>query len=176
MITKKQTAIVLAVFIFWIALSAIFKLPYFAQIASKISLFQKDINVCYVCGREIHENMGVILNTEKNGKIEACCPECATHYEDEKGDKVLGMTVTDYYSGRKIDSEDAFYVVGGNLSPCCKVDIKRSQSGETFQISYDRCLPTVFSFENRSNALKYQKEHGGNIATTDMLPKKEMRK
>ncbi len=113
--------------------------------------------------------MGVILDTESNGKIEACCPECAIHYEEEISDKVLDMTVSDYYSGNMIDSKDAFYIMGGDLSPCCKTDTKRSQSGETFQKSFDRCLPTVMSFENRLNALKYLKKHGGKIATFAMI-------
>jgi len=117
--------------------------------------------------------MGVILNTESNGEIEACCPQCAIHYEEEENDKVLEMTITDYYSGMMVDSEDAFYVKGGDLSPCCKVDVKRSQSGESFQKAYDRCLPTVISFENRKNALKYLKKHGGIISTFSMISKQK---
>lgn len=116
--------------------------------------------------------MGVILNTKTNGKVEACCPQCATHYEEDTGDKVLDMLVTDYYTGKLIDSKNAFYVIGGNLSPCCRQKLERSKSGEIFQTDYDRCLPTIIAFETRKNALKYLRVHGGKIATYSLISKR----
>ena len=60
-------------------------------------------------------------------------------------DKAKRAVTPDFKTGRLIDAKHAFYVVANDHVVCC--------------------YPSTFSFENDEEALRFQKQHGGEIMT-----------
>ena len=120
---------------------------------------------CSLCGREVHEDMAANLTFKDGESATACCLECAMRYEAQTGKRAKDISVTDFYSAKVIDSKNAFFVTGSNLSPCCKKDIMRAPEGQALYLKYDRCLPSIIAFEKKEDAMKYMTEHGGTSKT-----------
>jgi hypothetical protein len=122
---------------------------------------------CQICGRDVPRQTGFRLETS-GGTVVACCPTCAMHYMLHHPGTVRQAMATDFTSGRTIPAATAYYDEGGDVQYCTAhhPSVERGQLGVSTRV-YDRCLPTLVAFKERSEAEAYQKLHGGRVLTYD---------
>jgi nitrous oxide reductase accessory protein NosL len=105
---------------------------------------------CNVCGMPLTKYYKTNHATEfKNGhKEQYCSIHCQAQIHEEHEDKIKNIQVVDTNSLKFIDAKSAFYVVGsskaGTMSPVSK-----------------------YAFSTKDEAVKFQKEFGGEIHTFD---------
>ena len=105
---------------------------------------------CNVCGMHLTKYYKTSHATEfKNGhKEQYCSLHCQAQIHEEHEDKIKNIQVVDTNSLKLIDAKTAFYVVGsskeGTMSPISK-----------------------YAFSSKNDALKFQKDFGGEIHTFD---------
>jgi hypothetical protein len=121
--------------------------------------------VCPVCQREECKAMAFRV-TLANGKvIETCCPRCGLHYVEAMKEPARGYAATDFTTGRWIDATKATYVSDSDVKGCAMPSARRDAQGCCMYVAYDRCLPSLVAFADRSAALAFQKQHGGDVQT-----------
>ena len=120
-------------------------------------------NFCNICNRPIHAGMSFLVQTDGHTE-HACCPRCGMHYAVIHRDKAMKVWATDLDSGEAIPAETAYYDEGGNINYCAAHGeaVQRGTEGVSVR-DYDRCLPTLVAFKNRTEAESYQKQHGGRV-------------
>ncbi|HEY4492986.1 MAG TPA: nitrous oxide reductase accessory protein NosL [Acidobacteriota bacterium] len=126
---------------------------------------------CPLCEREIHQGMQVKL-THNHIPMQACCMACALTYKAQT-ENVEIESATDFLSETSIEPWNAFYVVASDISPCIqdpKVQKFIREPHAALHACYDRCEPGILAFRSRSEAQKFQKEHGGYIRQFKDLP------
>ncbi len=127
--------------------------------------------VCQVCRRPLHSETFYRVTLEDGTVRQVCCPRCGLHFQAGRTDVASAQT-TDYSSGELIAAEEAVYVENSSVMLCCKLDkLTRDRSGGRYELEWDRCLPSLVSFRERGDAVRFQQEHGGTLATFAALKK-----
>lgn len=127
---------------------------------------------CPLCNREIHQHMGVSI-THNSIPLKTCCMSCALTFQIQEKNVEI-KTATDFLTNTAIDPKPATYVVGSDVSPCTmdwKVNKAIREPHSTMYACYDRCEPPILAFSQKSDAEKFQKEHGGHLEVFDGLVK-----
>ncbi len=121
--------------------------------------------LCPVCERPIHRATSYFVTLEDGKTVELCCPRCGLRFQQNGGD-VQSVQVTDYDSGKRLDPDEAVYVEGSSVHPCCtQEEIMKDQAGMEYERTWDRCLPSVIAFASRDAAVRFRAEHGGQVRT-----------
>jgi nitrous oxide reductase accessory protein NosL len=118
-----------------------------------------------------HESKTIVLVEGKPTPQRACSITCALSYQRTTGKKVRFLQVTDLFSGKTLDPQKAFYVIGSDVNPC------EEHSKNTFlsefrtplYLDWSRYTPTVLAFATREDAERFRKEHGGRIVSSSIL-------
>jgi len=125
---------------------------------------------CWVCQREIHASVRAVLTLPNGGRITACCPRCALHYQTESGKRAVEITVTDHEGGGMLPLRRAFLVEGSDETPCTHHAPMTDPSGGPMQICYDRCMPSLIAFHDDAAARAFVAVHGGTVFAPGKFP------
>ena len=101
---------------------------------------------CAMCGKPNSERTIFIVNLENGEQKRACCVHCGLMIQSQTKNVWQSLT-TDYLHGHKISANQAFYLLGSDLSICC--------------------VPSILSFGSQKEAEKFRKGFGGRIANID---------
>lgn len=123
---------------------------------------------CDVCYRPLHAETYYRIHSADGTVLDVCCPRCGLRYQAGRDD-VVRTEVTDFDSKALLDAADAFYVEGSPVHFCSHAHIEEDRSGTQFEVSYDRCLPSLIAFESRTAAVGFVRQNGGVIKTMDEL-------
>jgi hypothetical protein len=118
---------------------------------------------CWVCQREIHPQVAATLTLGNGKKVPACCPRCALHYQEEPGNRVRRITVSDYAGNGTLPLSEAFLVEGSDETPCVHHPAVMDESKSPMQVCFDRCMPSLIAFRTRETAQRFQSDHGGTL-------------
>lgn len=125
---------------------------------------------CPLCERDVHRGMEVKV-THNRIPMQTCCMACALTFQKQTKNVEI-KSATDFISGNPVDARNAFYLTGSDVSPCIqdpKVQKFIREPHSALHACYDRCEPGILAFRSRSDAEKFQKEHGGFIREYDRL-------
>ena len=99
-------------------------------------------NDCELCRREISERTN-FLYLFSTGKTAAyCCPHCGLAQLNANS-SATAVFATDFLFGTLIDAYSAVYLVNSRINLCCS--------------------PSILCFQNRPDALDFQKGFGGEV-------------
>jgi hypothetical protein len=119
---------------------------------------------CWVCRREVHSQVRAVLTLANGKSVTACCPRCALHYEEEPGNRVKGIRVTDHATHRPLALQRSYLVEGSDETPCVHEHPPMMDDSRTpMQVCYDRCMPSLIAFATADGARAFMKEHGGTL-------------
>ncbi len=116
-----------------------------SKVFNNLAQKKKSFDHCSVCSTKMagHENTLFSVLTKDKKRIVACCGHCGLFMSSKLGDKIKRGFTTDFKTGKRIDSEKAYYVVNNKMVLCC--------------------FPSTISFAHEKDAQNFQKEHGGEI-------------
>ena len=101
---------------------------------------------CMLCRRMVPERTRFIFS-EANGEINtACCPHCGVSQLAGQSSSAH-VFATDFLYGTLVSASTAIYVIGSQVRLCC--------------------APSVLSFENREDAVRFQTGFGGEVMNLD---------
>ncbi len=125
----------------------------------------EDAQLCQACRRPLHSETSYQVTLENGDVKKLCCPRCGLHFQTGRDD-VAGARTTDYPTGKLIAADQAFYVENSSVMLCCSLDkLQRDRSGGQYGLRWDRCLPSLVSFEKREEAERFLQERGGALKT-----------
>jgi hypothetical protein len=126
---------------------------------------------CWICQREVHDPVRTTLTLESGKNVVACCPRCALHYDEEPGNRVRSIRVTDYAGGSGLPFSDAYLVEGSDEAPCMRTHAAAAdESKSPLQVCYDRCMPSLIAFKEATAARAFVEEHGGTLYQPGTFP------
>jgi hypothetical protein len=85
------------------------------------------------------------------------------HFQTTNANRVRAAWATDYATGEKIGSEHAFYVEGSDLMTCCSATPLKRELERTYELVWDRCLPSLIAFKTQAEAQQFRQQHGGRL-------------
>jgi DeoR family transcriptional regulator, copper-sensing transcriptional repressor len=97
---------------------------------------------CAMCNRPVPERSAVIMQSQRLGRMIACCPHCGVSLLERNTPADL-MLVTDFLYCQMVSANDASYVVGSDVASCCR--------------------PGVLAFAGPDVAVRFQRGFGGEI-------------
>jgi nitrous oxide reductase accessory protein NosL len=119
--------------------------------------------VCAVCQREECKAMAFRVTLDNGKTLETCCPRCGMHYVESMKQPARSLEATDFATGHWIDATKATFVSGSDMKGCAMPSARRDAQGCCLYVAYDRCLPSLVAFVDRSAAVEFQKQHGGDV-------------
>ncbi|MGH9750794.1 MAG: hypothetical protein ACRD6R_12825 [Candidatus Polarisedimenticolia bacterium] len=125
---------------------------------------------CWVCEREVHDEVRATLVLANGRKVPACCPRCALHYRHERGEALRDIEVTDHGGGGRLPLGAAFLVEGSDLTPCLEHHPVVDERRVPMQVCYDRCMPSLIAFAAGTQARAFIEEHGGALHAPGSAP------
>ena len=125
---------------------------------------------CDVCYRPLHAETYYRIHATDGTALDVCCPRCGLRYQAGRED-VARTEVTDFETKALFDAEDAFYVEGSPVHFCSHAHVEEDRTGTQYEVSYDRCLPSLVAFQSREAAVRFARQNGGVIKTMDELLK-----
>lgn len=118
---------------------------------------------CQVCARPIHTGQEYTLRLADGTHEHTCCPRCGLHFQLARPRHVQAAWATDYATAAKIEAQRAVYVEGSRLMTCCSTPPLKRELEVTYQLVWDRCLPSLIAFESPTEAQRFQQRYGGRI-------------
>lgn len=125
---------------------------------------------CWVCDREIHAGVVATITLADGRQVHACCPRCALHYQEEPGNEVRRITVTDFAGGGVVPFASAYFVEGSDETPCLHHPPLVDETRNPLRICYDRCMPSLVAFRSADAARAFMADHGGTLLAPGALP------
>jgi hypothetical protein len=123
---------------------------------------------CEVCYRSVHEVTLYQIHLEDGTRQQACCPRCGLRFQTGRTD-VASVEVTDFDSGERFDALDALFVENSSVNLCHSKLLEEDRSGVQYQLTWDRCLPSLIAFKDREAAEAFRRDYGGVIKTYEEL-------
>jgi len=121
-------------------------------------------DMCDVCYRPLHGGMSYRIYLTNGESVEVCCPRCGLRFQEGRSD-VARAEVTDFYTRQPVAADQAFYVENSSMHPCSHSTVHEDRSGTQYEVSWDRCLPSLVGFRSRAGAVEFQEQYGGVIET-----------
>ncbi len=103
-------------------------------------------DVCAMCNKSISERTVFIVQYETGEQKRACCAHCGLMIQSQSKDAWQSLTA-DYLYGHMVSANQAFYVMGSEISICC--------------------VPSILSFGSQHDAEKFKKGFGGSLVNMD---------
>jgi len=118
--------------------------------------------MCYACQRPIHAHSRTVASV--NGRAKTfCCPACALSEREQEGRPVRIAELTSFLTGAKLAPNDAYVVKGSDVNLCAHAHEMIDADKRTAGVLYDRCSPSLIAFGQRSEAMEFAREHGGEV-------------
>ena len=118
--------------------------------------------MCYACQRPIHAHSRTVAVVKGHQRL-FCCPACALSEHEQEGQPVRIAELTSILTGAKLSPNDAYVVKGSDVNMCAHahemIDADKRPAG----VLYDRCSPSLLAFGQRSEAVQFAHEHGGEV-------------
>lgn len=124
---------------------------------------------CYV--KMSHDARVMILVEGESTPKMACSITCVLNYNRTTGKEIKFLRVSDFNSGNFLNPQEAFYVIGSDVNPFDKYlhSNRFSQSRTPIYLDWSRYTPTALAFASKEDAEKFQRDHGGRVATSSIL-------
>lgn len=128
-------------------------------------MFHDPAPVCSICNRPILDATTCTVTLVKGDVVPLCCPRCTMRFEQDRDD-VKSTEVSDFYSGEKLPITGAVYVEGSQVHPCCDhKGVQMDRSGAQYEMTWDRCLPSLIAFKSPEDASEFSLMYGGKVRT-----------
>ena len=101
---------------------------------------------CMLCRRSVPERTRFIFSAPSGEITTACCPHCGVSQLAGESSSAH-VFATDFLYGTLVGASSASYVIGSQVRLCC--------------------APSVLSFENLEDALRFQTGFGGEVMSLD---------
>jgi hypothetical protein len=123
---------------------------------------------CYACRRPIHAHSRTLALV--NGRLRLfCCPACALSEHEQEGKPIKVTQLTSFLTGATLSPDSAYVVKGSDVNMCAETHGIINAEKRPVDVHYDRCAPSLLAFAQRSEAVEFVREHGGEV-----LPFKEV--
>jgi hypothetical protein len=117
---------------------------------------------CYACQRPIHAHSRTVAVANGRSRL-FCCPACALSEHEQEGKPVRITELTAFLTGAKLSPGDAYVVKGSDVNMCAHVHGTIDADKRPAGVLYDRCSPSLLAFAQRSEAIQFAHEHGGEV-------------
>ncbi len=128
--------------------------------------------VCEMCYRPVQQGTAYRVQLEDGTSHESCCPRCGLRFQAGRAD-VASAEVTDFDTGERFDARRALYVENSSVNLCHERMVEEDRSGNQYQLTWDRCLPSLIAFKDREAAEAFRQDYGGVIRTYEDILKEE---
>ena len=128
---------------------------------------------CEVCHRAVQEATAYEIHLEDGTSEKACCPRCGLRFQKGRAD-VASAEVTDFDTGNRFDASEALFVEGSSVNLCHSKMLEEDRSGVQYQLTWDRCMPSLVAFKSRESAESFRRDYGGVIKTYEEILKEEL--
>jgi hypothetical protein len=115
---------------------------------------------CYACQRPIHAHSRTVAVANGRSRL-FCCPACALSEHEQEGKPVQVTELTGFLTGAKLSPNDAYVVKGSDVNMCAHAHEMIDADKQPAGVLYDRCSPSLLAFAQRSEAMQFAREHGG---------------
>ena len=117
---------------------------------------------CYACTRVVHAHMRTIAIVNGKAKV-FCCPACALSEHEQEGRPIRITELTAFLAGEKLSLAEAIIVKGSDVNMCAHTHEVMDDEKHPADLRYDRCSPSMLAFKQRSEAVSFVREHGGQV-------------
>ena len=128
---------------------------------------------CSVCHRAVHETTAYRIYLDEGPPEKTCCPRCGLRFQKGRDD-VASVEVTDFDTGQRIDANDAVFVEGSSVNMCHNKMVEEDRSGVQYQLTWDRCMPSLIAFKDRGAAESFRRDYGGAIKAYQEVLEEEL--
>ncbi len=128
---------------------------------------------CEICHRPVHEATAYEIHLEDGTCEKACCPRCGLRFQKGRTD-VASAEVTDFDTGQRLDANHAFFVEGSSVNLCHSKTLETDRSGVQYQLTWDRCMPSLIAFKDRESVESFRRDYGGVIKTYEEILEEEL--
>lgn len=129
------------------------------------TMFRAEATVCQVCARPVHAGQGFVVALTTGVEEHTCCPRCGLHFQMANAAHVQAAWATDYLTREKIDARRATYVEESDLMTCCVTPPIKRDMETSYELVWDRCLPSLIAFKTPAEATQFHQQHGGRVLT-----------
>ena len=126
------------------------------------SFTQTDSDQCYACKRPIHAHSRTVAIVDGRTRL-FCCPACALSQREQKGTPISITRLTSFLTGKALSPDDAYVVRASNVNMCERTRELVDADKRAADLRYDRCAPSLIAFAERSDAVQFAREHGGEV-------------
>ncbi len=117
---------------------------------------------CYACQRVVHAHMRTVAIVNGRPRV-FCCPACALSEHQQEGRPIRISELTAFLTGDRLAPGDAFVVKGSDVNMCARTKELIDADKRPADLRYDRCAPSLLAFGQRSEALAFTRQHGGEV-------------
>jgi hypothetical protein len=116
----------------------------------------------------MHQATFYRIHLESGETKDVCCPRCGLRFQEGRND-VVAAEVTDFNTKQRLDAAFAYYVENSPVHFCSHARMQEDRSGGQYQVTWDRCLPTLIAISSKDAAQTFQRDNGGEIKTYEEL-------
>lgn len=117
---------------------------------------------CYACKRSIHAHSKTVASVNGHSRL-FCCPACALSEHEQERKPVRITQLTSYLTGASLSPDSAYLVKGSDVNMCVASHEIIDGDKRAADAHYDRCVPSLLAFAQRSEAADFAREHGGHV-------------
>jgi hypothetical protein len=126
------------------------------------SFAQPDADQCYACKRQIHAHSKTVAFIDGRSRL-FCCPACALSQSQQMGKTIHITRLTSFLTGRALSPDNAYVVRASDVNMCERTKELVDGDKRAADLRYDRCAPSLIAFAERSDAMQFAREHGGEV-------------
>lgn len=117
---------------------------------------------CYACQRPLHQHMRTTAVVNGRARV-FCCPACALSEHEQEGKPIRITELTDFATGAALAPDNAYIVKGSDVNMCATAHEIVGADKRAAHVQYDRCAPSMLAFGRQSDAVRFAREHGGEV-------------
>ena len=126
------------------------------------SFAHTDADQCYACNRPIHAHSKTVAFIGGRSRL-FCCPACALSQHQQTGKPIRVTQLTAFPTGKALSPDNAYVVRASDLNMCERTKELVDGDKRAADLRYDRCAPSLIAFAERSDAVQFAREHGGEV-------------
>ena len=126
------------------------------------SFARADADQCYACNRQIHAHSKTVAFVDGRSRL-FCCPACALSQRRQIGKTINVTRLTSFLTGRPISPDSAYVVRASDVNMCERTKELVDGDKRAADLRYDRCAPSLIAFAERSEAVQFARDHGGEV-------------
>ena len=121
-----------------------------------------DADQCYACKRPVHAHSKTMASID--GHLRSFCrPACALSEHQQTGKPIHIVQLTSFLTGKALAPDDAYVVRASDVNMCERTKEMVEADKQSADLRYDRCGPSLIAFAQRSDALLFARQHGGEV-------------